>query len=946
MPPVLNERSLDEVTTGYTLFEADQVLTHHQLNSVAGYADDQIRLSRVRLSGVGIACGLQVSLAGTTVRVTGGVGVTTDGDLLSLDGDTTFDRWRPYDASFPAYPPLYQGGDVNGTMHRAWELFAAGTPGSPGRPLGEFAGATGTALGTLAAVLLMESYRQDDDLCSGTDCDNLGARAVNTRKLLLVEPAALPALRGGQATAADAYAQLTEIGADRPVLGPIGVDNLTGLSNAYRAACDAIHGQLVTVLPRIFTHAGTALGPVVTAGSAAAWITRLTTAKNDFAGSRLGIQYYYDFLKDVVETYNELREQLFADDTWCTPPIATFPKHLLLGELTPSGGAADTRTGWYPSPVTSPTARALDHARFLVQRLDALVNRFSVSTDAALPVRVTPSMLEDRPLEDRAIPFYYTPGGADPVRRHWSWRLVRRGAADSTYSYYAPTYATAGSPAATPLDYQVARNTFFRVEGVVGKTVGVALEAVQAAIRDYNLPFAVRAVLVGAARASVHRQRGRRTDLHHLHQIVRTDTNARLADVETFNTSYSAQALAAADDVNVLLPNQTVERGILEQAGTTRRAEVSLHAGNALAITGGSYSEYLQGAGSLSAEIAGTIDAGTLLVHDAGIVLNTGYMTPVDTLGAGQAQWLPWIDEILVWQEEREDERYFFSNFVAEHPQVDHLGGVTRGGTLVLLHGEDGVVMGEVMLPYAWLEEPVVEEEPELETERAVPAVVATPPVRYVPTRELTWQQEWEIREPQIDVLTQARDDLNQWLQTETTRIQSQLDWQSQFIQQQNLDFVSQVGETYNAVLNNSWTYAGAKFTQTSTTTAAVQDVQVQYQDETLGLLAEATRKQAEAVTLLEKLAAGEDRTAQAQLDGARQTLAGLVGQTADYLGRTSTVLAPGTEGAFAFDQVTTGMTLLQGTQSFDAAASSVGKAAGSATNLSFKVAASPLLRG
>lgn len=944
MPPVLNERSLDEVTTGYTLFEADQVLTHHQLNSVAGYADDQIRLSRVRLSGVGIACGLQVSLAGTTVRVTGGVGVTTDGDLLYLDGDTTFDRWRPYDASFPAYPPLYQGGNVGGTMHRAWELFPAGTPGTSGRPLSEFAGATGTALGTLAAVLLMESYRQDDDLCSGTDCDNLGARAVNTRKLLLVEPAALPALRGGQATAADAYAGLPEIGADRAVLGT-GIVTLDALGDAYRAACADIHNRLVTALPRIFTQAGAVLGPVVTAGSAAGWIARLTTYQAEFAGDRLGIQYYYDFLKDVVETYDELRERLFADDTWCTPPIATFPKHLLLGELTPSASAADNRTGWYPSPVTSPTSRELDHARFLVQRLDALVNRFTVSPDTSAGVRVTPSMAEDRPLEDRAIPFYYTPGGADPIRRRWSWRLVRRGAADSTYSYYAPTYAPQGSPAARPLEFQVARSTFFRVEGVVGRTVGVALPAVERIIQDNNLPFGVRAVLVGSARQSVHRRRGRRTDLHHLHQIVRTDTNARLADVQTFNTSFSAQALEAADDPTVLLPNQTAERNVLLAAGTTTSANVSLHAGNALAITGGSYADYQLGAETLQLEIAGTIDAGTLLTHDAGIVLQMGHVTPVDTLGAGQAQWLPWIDDILVWQEEKEDDRYFFSNFVVEHPQVEHLGGVPRGGTLVLLHGEDGIVIGEAMLPYAWLEEPVDEEEPELQAERTVPAVVAEPPVRYVPSRELTWQQEWEFREPQINVLTQARDDINQWLQTETTRIQSQIEWQSQFIQQQNLDFVSQVGETYNAVLTNSWTYAGAKFTEPTTTTTAVRDVEVQYQDATLGLLAEATRKQAEAVTLLEQLAAGDDKTAQLQLDAARDTLAGLVGQTAGYLGRTSTIVSAGTEGGFALEQVTAGMTLLQGTQSFDAAARSVGEAAGSATNLSFKVAAGPLMQ-
>ena len=47
-------RRLDAVTTDYAVFERDQVLTHEQLNSVAEYLDDQSRLTRTQLLGVGI----------------------------------------------------------------------------------------------------------------------------------------------------------------------------------------------------------------------------------------------------------------------------------------------------------------------------------------------------------------------------------------------------------------------------------------------------------------------------------------------------------------------------------------------------------------------------------------------------------------------------------------------------------------------------------------------------------------------------------------------------------------------------------------------------------------------------------------------------------------------------------------------------------------------------
>ena len=47
-------RRLDAVTTDYAIFERDQVLTETQLNSVVEYLDDQSRLTRTQLLGIGI----------------------------------------------------------------------------------------------------------------------------------------------------------------------------------------------------------------------------------------------------------------------------------------------------------------------------------------------------------------------------------------------------------------------------------------------------------------------------------------------------------------------------------------------------------------------------------------------------------------------------------------------------------------------------------------------------------------------------------------------------------------------------------------------------------------------------------------------------------------------------------------------------------------------------
>ncbi len=916
MPPVLtSQNSLDTVSTGYTVFEADQVLTHGQLNSVADYADDQIRLSRVRLGGVGVACGLAASLSGTTVRVTGGVGVTTDGDLLYLDGDTSFTRWQPYDASFPAYPPLYQGGDVNGAMLAAYELIPSGTPGAPGRPLGEFAAATGRTLASLSAVLLMESYRQDDDLCSGTDCDNLGARAVNTRKLLLVEAAAVSALAGGAATPARAFPLLPELAADRPLLAAT-FTAPAQLEGAYRAACNAIHARLVAALPAVVQFAVPLLGGAVTPASAAQWTGKINGYRSAFATAGTGIQYWYDFLKDVVETYNELRGHFFGDDTWCSPPIAAFPKHLLLGDLAGSAPSTANRTGWYPSPVSSRTAGELEHARFLARRLEALINRFQPPTSATLEVRVTPSAWEDRPLDERAIPFYYAPGGADPIQGRWSWRLVGRGMEAATYSYHAATWAPAGSPAAAPLLFQIGRSGFFRVEGVLGKPVQTVVDTLEAKIAQFNLPFTVRAVLLDTDRTKVVKRPGRRiTDLHHVHQVIRKDAEARLQDAADFTAHYSGEVLRAADAGELFHPQEDQERARVRSEAAAKGVEVVNHAAAARVATTGPYTQYRAQAGTLQQTMSATVQSAADLAYQVGPVATTHFVTPLHALASGvQTSLLPWIDQVLDWQVEKADTRLLFGAFAALHPQLEHFGGVTRGGTLVLVHDAASTVVADLMLPYHCPEEPVDEAEPPL-APRAEPPVLTAPPVHTVPTRKWGFEQEWTVKKPELTVLTEARKDVDDYVRTQTANFHEQMTLQTQFLQTTATTFTApQVGGTREI-------------------TAA------QYQDQTLGMMAEATRMQTQAVTLLEQAATaggaagGGDPEMQKQLDGARETLAGLVQQATTYIASGSTSVAAGTEGARAVEHIASGVNALKGTPVFERARTGMVGVAGKTAN-------------
>ena len=109
---------LAEITTQYHTFEDNQVLTKDQLNEFINYFEDQDRMSRIFLSGVGIACGFELSYDSgkPSITISQGAGVTTDGDLIKLrkniDGSSLksidlssieYTHYKPFEDGFANY---------------------------------------------------------------------------------------------------------------------------------------------------------------------------------------------------------------------------------------------------------------------------------------------------------------------------------------------------------------------------------------------------------------------------------------------------------------------------------------------------------------------------------------------------------------------------------------------------------------------------------------------------------------------------------------------------------------------------------------------------------------------------------------------------------------------------------------------------------------------------
>ena len=710
--------------TGYTIFEDNQVLTKEPLNRLVDYLDDQERLTRVSLLGVGIFCGLRLSAGAGGVALTKGVAVTTDGDLLRVPQDLTYTRFRKYGTEAPKYDPFYDGAN----MRSVFEL--VGEEVSTADPLDTFAQG-GKKVTDMIGVLLMESFQKDADLCTGGDCDNKGKDALGNVKLLLMAPADVAALRETLPTFSKASGQIPLTYAKRVVLND-GIDSAAKLAAAYRAAAAVTRGRLLDTLKQLLAVSGPFFGDVFAKDPLGDWTTKLNVAHPDGAAEQ-----YFDHLTDVVDACNALGAVLAGDTAVCCPPQAAFPKHVLLGAVgaVPLDLDAD-RTGCYPSPLAGAGRQTFDRARFMLRRIDALIMGFTPISQA-LPVTITPSRTDDRPLDERAIPAHYGPAPATsrPIHRAWSYDLERRGLAEFNYSASKTVFTPKGA-AAEPLVASIAAATFLRIEGHVGRDVQAAMNAINTHITSSNLPFAVRAVLLHADRTKLTVKPGiRYNDLHRIHELLRHDLARQVDDVK-------GQTITYHTDVTEAVKNKVFDNTALgDDVSITNTAQqamekVSKSADAAVAGLDMKYSEYRT--------TSWKQDVDVVVEQAAGMRMTLGDITkaevgwPVDSLyTTWKPIWPEWLDTIIGHKNDDEDEKLLFKNFIARHPAAEHLGGVARGGTFVLIYVEGGTVVGDVTLPYYWPEDAEPEPAP-----RPLPKPIPLP----IPKKPWKVRKPWDLR--------------------------------------------------------------------------------------------------------------------------------------------------------------------------------------------------------
>ena len=500
---------LNNITIQYRKFNENQALTEGQLNEFIDYFEDQDRMSRTRLSGVGVACGFQATVVAPdlsqdpikgndtgTIVITQGAGVTTDGDLITLrrEGGTASEVNINFSSENYRYYREYKdeaGYDhfkINGRQIPLVELmteaeYDALKDKSPVKNIKEIANP-----GNQVVILYLESYSNEETPCQDADCDNTGAEQVSNLKVLLADSKAVNKLfANGDAKDSlyklhnryqDLFDYLPAIEAKRVILN----SGIATAGNLKTLFLDAI-GEVTefcngfNAIAETFDISPDLRGEELT--------KKVKSVLKPLVSNLEDYQYRYDLLKDLIDTYNEIKDLLLHLNAECCPDIASFPKHLMLGTLGSSqelGARTLYRHAFYHSPVTTNEDENYERVIMLANRFVQKVKAFQSYRG---PVKITPSHFQVR-LGDKAIPYYYNVD--QPLLNTWNFEKTKTDRETYNLSYHTGNLAAVDF-IQNPLDYTIDDNDFYRIEGHLGLPYKTALQNINDLKAKYGLAF-------------------------------------------------------------------------------------------------------------------------------------------------------------------------------------------------------------------------------------------------------------------------------------------------------------------------------------------------------------------------------------------------------------------------------------------------------------------------
>jgi hypothetical protein len=479
------------------VFTKGQQLKSTSLNGIVEFARDEIQDTRMLLEGCGIFYGLEAKVdkdAGT-IRLTPGTAVTSDGKIFSLDTEIVYDGFKDtqitllkksvnakvlssinenHDAFIHHLGGVVPDGPVLDPDPLAYVivLFVTSTETKEGNCLyGQESSESKVSLEIKAALIDRAFFESALDAWFINDTSEAGDKDPVINRFGYVSDDAAPYI---------SFERFTDWAAVSDGFDEVCATAEPLLGDACKLLYDLVKEKLgLPLSPNPFADLAQKLGGL-----------RERIMEN---GGR-AFPWLYDYYRDLVATYQEFVSTDLFSYLSLFPKKDRFPDYIALGSIRTKVSGKDVyyRMGLYRPPFTDLSINALERPSLLMERLQYLASvahtRFDETNFPAFGVHITPDAGINKPLSERAIPFYYNDAGE--LSACWNADLKRN----------QRMFTIPGVSDERDRKFLLANMdgyNFFRIKGHTGEAIEATRAAVEVLRSELHLPFDLRFVYLG-----------------------------------------------------------------------------------------------------------------------------------------------------------------------------------------------------------------------------------------------------------------------------------------------------------------------------------------------------------------------------------------------------------------------------------------------------------------
>lgn len=580
------DNQLKNISTQYRKFTKGQYVKSPQFNEFLDFFEDQDRLSRVMLQGVGIVCGLKPQLTYISgqldkIQVSQGVAITTDGDLLTLNNtnevskelymsdlktinleNKQYTHFKVYDNFKVRYPSFSIGAT---DQIELWELATTEEANSDFQTVNNLSNLEDKYL-----LLYLESYEKEIKPCRGVDCDNHGIQQIRNLKILVTTADGIKyILEKDQIQKHPLFIEniLKEVKQERVIVERLILDRGIDAQFSSSEVKDLYHNVLVrnNYGKNIFEKIN-AISNLI--GVSTVDHQNFKNKLEECFNQKVGFQYAYDVVEDLSDTYSEIIKLLPKAFTKCLPDLVSFPKHIMLGKLTSNIQLDPTRHQFYNSPVLDDD-KATKKVILLINRFKQQVQNFRYSDDFEneAQIKITPSQ-KLHSLSNKAIPLYYQI--TEEFLKAWNFDKTSNRSSGENLGY-DDGLLSSEMHIQNPLDFNIDTNSFYNIEGHQGMDYYEAFEKIKQIRDKQQLGFDIMGLSFGELKgnkdmfkAYFNEYVDKNPGLEHHRGAGKGDTFVLLYDINGRNTRVIADfslpyiCCTPKIDVKLTLPDSVI----------------------------------------------------------------------------------------------------------------------------------------------------------------------------------------------------------------------------------------------------------------------------------------------------------------------------------------------------------------------------------------------------